>query len=204
MFEITSTRVYGLEESLAAAALPKDISKVAANFNHIAMSERYTEPNLKRAKKLGKVPIGSGHDCFLKGIIVQMNIKYPQYFSLQFQRYHFHDIISSQSKMHRMLEFDVESQCNQYTDPRAIAILKEYIEAYKNEEAADKKTQIFKNVLANTPMGFELTMRVTTNYLQLKTIYAQRVNSDAKRMDEWEIFCDWCENLPLFKELIGV
>jgi hypothetical protein len=202
MFEITSTRVYGLEESLAAAALPKDTCKVSKIFDAVALDNHYEEDNIKRGRRLGRVPIGSGHDCFLKGIVVQMNIRYPQYFSLQFQRYHFHDIISSQSKMHKMINFDIDEQCNHYTDKRAVAILKEYIERYRFAIDERDKNHIFKQILANTPMGFELTMRVSTNYLQLKTIYFQRVNSDAKRMDEWKIFCEWCENLPYFKEFI--
>lgn len=39
---------------------------------------------------------------------------------------------------------------------------------------------------------------MTTNYRQLKTIYFQRKDH---KLDEWHKFCDWCESLPLFKEL---
>ena len=51
--------------------------------------------DLKRAIKLAKVPSGTGHDNFLKGIIVQFDLQYPEYFSPQLQRYNWIDIISS-------------------------------------------------------------------------------------------------------------
>jgi len=201
MFEISGTKVYGLAESLVAAGLPKDTGIIEDFFKK--QDDIYHDYNCEiRAEKLGNVPIGSGHDCFLKGIIVQMNIRYPQYFSLQFQRYHFHDIISSQSKMHKILTFNIDKQCNEYTDIRAIELLQECIQQYKKAASIEAKNHLFKRILANTPMGFELTMRVSTNYLQLKTIYSQRVNSDAKRMDEWRIFCNWCESLPYFKQFV--
>ena len=41
----------------------------------------------KRAEKLARTPNGSGHNNFLKGIIVQFDLQYPEYFSPQLQRY---------------------------------------------------------------------------------------------------------------------
>ena len=41
--------------------------------------------------------------------------------------------------------------------------------------------------------GFELAARMTTNYLELKTIYRQRRNH---RLPDWHMFCDWVESLP--------
>ena len=40
---------------------------------------------------------------------------------------------------------------------------------------------------------------MTTNYRQLKTIYAQR---RTHRLPEWREFCAWVETLPMAKELI--
>jgi len=53
--------------------------------------------------------------------------------------------------------------------------------------------------MSNLPMGLELTMRVTSNYLQLKSIYHQR---KGHRMSFWKDYCDWVENLPFFRELV--
>jgi hypothetical protein len=47
-------------------------------------------------------------------------------------------------------------------------------------------------------MGFELWMGISTNYLQLKTIYNQRKHH---KLEDWKIFCNWIESLPM-NELI--
>ncbi len=60
------------------------------------------ENDLKRAAKLAKAPVGSGHDTFLKGIVVTAIIDAPTYWWLQASRYHWFDIISSQSKMYQI------------------------------------------------------------------------------------------------------
>jgi hypothetical protein len=60
------------------------------------------------------------------------------------------------------------------------------------------KYEVFMKVISNTPMGFEQTMRVTTSYLQLKTIYLQRKHHKLK--EDWGNFCNWCETLPHFNE----
>lgn len=48
-------------------------------------------------------------------------------------------------------------------------------------------------LISNTPLGFNLKARITTNYLQLKTIYNQRKNH---KLPEWKQFCSWVEELP--------
>ena len=70
------------------------------------------------------------------------------------------------------------------------------------EELKQEKYEQFMKCVSNLPMGFEMEMTITTNYLQLKTIYFQRRNHKLK--EDWGAFCDWCESLPMFKELVGV
>ena len=40
---------------------------------------------------------------------------------------------------------------------------------------------------------------MTTNLRQLKTIYYQRRNH---KLPDWKMFCDWLEQLEVFKELV--
>ena len=57
----------------------------------------------------------------------------------------------------------------------------------------DKRT-MFHYILSNTPLGFELWTRISTNYLQLKTIYLQRKNHN---LFDWEEdFCNFIKSLP--------
>ena len=58
----------------------------------------------------------------------------------------------------------------------------------------DKK-ELFNMIIANTPSGLMLTARMTTNYLQLKSIVNQRSNH---KMQEWRLLCDYFKTLPMF------
>ena len=164
----------------------------------------------KRVKHLGNAVPGSGHDCFAKGITVQFDLQVPEYIWRQLDRYHFIDYVSSQSKMHRILKMDIDKACNKYVDIRTIQIVNDYIEAYNNfdEEKAKRKELIlrgdiarytkedlFNCIVANTPCGLMLTARMTTNYLQLKSIVNQRSNH---KMQEWRLLCDYFKTLPMF------
>jgi hypothetical protein len=174
--------------------------------------------DLIRSFKLGKAKNGSGHDNFLKGIIVQFDLKYPQYLSPQLQRYHWVDIISSQSKMHKLTSIEnLSLNCNKYVLTKIINEVEILIEIYNSGEFPYKhivwstcpegeemiiinnKEECFNYIISNLPMGYELWMGISTNYLQLKTIYHQRKNH---KLDEWKVFCNFIEGLDLFKDLI--
>ena len=143
---------------------------------------------------LGSANIGSGHDNFLNGVVVQFDLTCSIKLWTQIQRYHFLDFVSSQSTMHRITELDPRKQCNEYVDERAIALVEEKIAIYN----ADPTPENYLRLLYNIPTGFQLTARMTTNYRQLKTIYYQRRNH---RLPEWKEFCKWVETLPYFREL---
>ena len=204
MLKIFNDRVYGLEESLIASGYPM----IAESIEEWDETPNLDEKDFKRAGKLGNVPTGTGHDNFLKGIIVQFDITYPNYWTPQFQRYHFADIVSSTSKMHRLTKMDLKKSCNEYVDDVVIENLNRWIEIFNSFEKEQKevevdgkiytKYEIYMKIISNCPMGLEQTMRVTTSYLQLKTIYLQRRYHKLK--EDWGNFCDWCLTLPHFEE----
>ncbi len=190
-FKIENTEVYGLDKAIIASGNPMRTKFI----DH----DKMTDKDLNRAKKLGSVLTGTGHDNFLKGIIVQMNVTAPLYFWKQAQRYHWFDFISSQSTMHCLLKFDIESQCVSDTNKDILKIMKRLVEEY-NTLAEDDPTRIdkWRELVASLPCGFCLGATMTTNYQQLKTMYQQRKNH---RLKEWHVFCSWCESLPYFIEM---
>ena len=155
--------------------------------------------HFRRIFKLGSALSGSGHDCANKGIIVNVNIKADQSFWLQFERYHYQDTISSTSTMHCITKFDIDYNLfSKYTDKRVLDILKEKIEQYNENPTSDN----FHEIIHNCPEGIQLTRRVTTNYLQLKTMFNQRKNH---KMYAWsKDFIALLEQLPLFFEITGL
>lgn len=189
---VDNVNVYGIEESIVASGLSFKPEYDSAEFFLEVESlkvRKEDHPAYKRAVKLAKAPIGSGHDCFLKGIIVQFNITASQVWWLQAERYGHIDIITMQSKMHSLDKmFSV-----QFRNPVDInTAITELFRKMIREENGNVE------LAYNCPMGVCLTARVSTNYMQLKTIYAQRKNH---KLPEWRQFCDWLETLP-YAELI--
>jgi uncharacterized Zn finger protein len=193
VIKVDNARVYGLEESIVASGYPMQIE--AFNMDEIDLIDK----DIKRVMHLGNAVPGSGHDCFLKGIIVQFDLQVPEYIWRQLDRYHFIDYISSQSKMHRITKINLDSVCNRYVYDEVKEILKSIIDKYEAETDTDKKKELFNEIIANTPSGLMLTARMTTNYLQLKSIINQRSNH---KMQEWRYLCDWFKTLPMLEELV--
>ena len=194
MLEISNWKVYDLEESINACRY----SMMENIPEHIDFNK-----SLERAIKLAKCPTSSGECNFLSGIRVAYDIKYPQYISPELQRYHFNDIVTSQSKMHKLVKMDLHKCCNKYVTEETINNLNKYIQAYNDSLTAplpDVQYHNWMTVISNCPLGLELTMRCTTNYLQLRTIYNQRKNHKLK--EDWGAFCEWIKSLPYSKELI--
>ena len=192
-YGMNNIKVFGLEDSIKASKYPMsvDISKC---------TDEITDTTIK----LGNVPTGTGHDNFLKGIIVQFDLTFTPKMSVELERYHFIDFVSSQSTMHRITKFDLDKSYISYVDKRCINVMKELINEYNNlsepftEKEINYKKDLYLKILYTNPCGMLLTARLTTNYQQLKTIYQQRRNH---KLPEWQDFCNEIEKLPEFKKL---
>jgi hypothetical protein len=194
MLKIKNTEVFGLERCVVASGNPMKIGEIDT-------VEPVTDRDWSRAHTLASAPAGSGHDNFLTGITVIADIQYPQYWSMQLQRYHWVQIVSSESKMHRLIKMmqSGEESFGPMVNYNTITTIKTWVEQYQHMADGEDKDWMFQNILNNLPMGFLLWFTISTNYAQLKTIYKQRRHH---RLDEWQDFCDWIETLPHAKELI--
>lgn len=196
MPSVSNVRVYGLDEAIRAAKYPKAVEL-----------DGLTADLTDGIKACSTCPTGTGHDNFLKGIIVQFDLTLSEKAWLQAERYRFLDFISSCSMMHKLQAMDARKQCNRYVDPRVIDVLNEKIGEYNRllkvrKEGIAVSDDMLKEarleMLYNAPLGFELTAAMTTNYLQLKTILQQRRHH---ALPDWQCVCDWIESLPMFLEL---
>lgn len=181
---ISNVQVYGLEESIKRSKYPMSTDTSTCT----------TEPT-KTTYSLGRASVGSGHDNWLNGIIVQFDLTFTNKAWVEAERYHFLDFVSSQSTMHRITKFNLDKAYIEYTDPRMIEIMQQLVDQYNANPTPDN----YLKVLYSNPAGFKITAGMTTNYRQLKTIYYQRKNH---RLPEWRVFTEWIETLPMFKELI--
>ena len=217
MLRISNVKVYELEESVIACR-----NAMRTELPEYSMEE--FDKSFERAVKLVQASKNSNvkcHDNFLTGIRVSFDIVYPQYWTPEFQRYHFADIVTSASKMHKLLKMNLEYACNKYVDKTTIERLQDHVNTYneilnddtkasytielrnetiKTESKEEALYYMWMIILSNCPSGLELFMRVSTNYKQLQTIYHQRKNHKLK--EDWGAFCKMIEDLPYFDEFI--
>lgn len=184
--EIKNVEVFGMKDSVIRSGYPKRYGDVDSNKSW----------DINRARKLGSCPISTGHDNFLNGIIVQFDIKYPQYFSLQMQRYHFLDFISSQSKMHTIaLQEDITTSCNKWVDIDIIEIINEYIKLYNNFE---KEISRLKNLaMSNGADLFEKAFHLK----MVEKVCVRDKRGNKNFYDKKDLFMKIISNLPMGFEL---
>ena len=199
---VSDCHVYDLDESVRASKYPMAVDHNKAN-------SEITD----RTKSLGRTGMGEGHDNFLSGIVVNFDLTITNKMWVEAERYHFFQIVSSQSTMHRISKIgENRDNFDSHVDSRTLSILNEKIAEYNRLSSlvttsdlnvTQKREELLKeaylDILMNVPAGLKLTARISTNYRQLKTIYYQRKNH---RLPEWRKFCNWMETeLPHFKEL---
>lgn len=203
MVEITNVSVSELKESVIAC-------RNAMRLVPPEYTDEEFEKSLPRAIKLVEASrngVVKCHDNWLTGVRVAFDIKYPNYFTPELQRYHFLDIVTSSSKMHKLVKMDMDACFNKYVCVGAKEMMKELIAQYNaavaDENHADYNDRVYKafmRVVSNCPLGVELFMRCNTNYKSLQTIYHQRKNHKLK--EDWGAFCDFIRALPYAKEFI--
>lgn len=199
MLQVKNVKVYDLEESVIAC-------RNAMRTELPEYTEVEFEQSLERAKKLVRSSAESKdvkcHDNFLTGIRVSFDLIYPNYISPELQRYHWIDIVTSSSKMHRIMKMDFRNCCNKYVTTETIEQMEHLVKCYNGipDDHPDLKYEYFMLLISNCPLGIELFMRVSTNYKQLQTIYHQRKNHKLK--EDWGVFCEFVKALPYAKEFI--
>lgn len=196
MLEISNVKVYDLKECVIA-------SRNAMRLTPPEYTDEEFEASLPRAIQLAKCGGGSGHSNFRKGIRVSFDIKYPNYISPEMQRYGFLDIVTSNSKMHKLVKMNMDCCFNKYVMRESKEIMKRLIEHYNTMLEYGNKDDIYRAfmmVISNCPQGIELFMRCSTNYEQLATIFRQRRHHKLK--EDWGAFCQFIKDLPYSKELI--
>ena len=189
--DIINTKIYGLEESLIRSGYP--MRSVVEPFGYQGIDE--FNKMLARGEKLGNAPNGSGHDKFLRGILVQADIIAPRYFWQEWDTYHFCESISSQSTQHCATKFNIRKMANTYVDPVMLKRLEEIVKEYNKNPLLTN----FLRIKSNWLEGIELGRGVSTNYNTLKTMHSQR---EHHQLPEWNVvFEDWLHDLPYVKEL---
>ena len=185
---ITKANVYDIENAVIASGYPK-----LPQYIDRASSE-ITDKDYARADRLANTPgLGTGHDNFLKGILVSMDVTATLKWWIQAQRYSHFTIVSSMSTMHMAEHMPLRDMCKRLPEPMLSALVNMQDDCINGRISRE-------DFLYALPVGLEYTARVTTNYMQLKTMYRQRRNH---RLQEWQQFCDWVDGLSHAEWIVG-
>lgn len=196
--QIDNVNIYNLAEAIAASGLSmmalydrKDFGKKRQAIQAEALDPcDIQQPDIKRAIRLAANPAGTGHNNFLSGILVTANVTTTNAFWIQCERYNFLQIVSSQRKMH-CLRAMIDSKNAFFNDKTSCSIVHDFLDEMKDSKSEGINEE---KLVYSCPLGLELTAHISTNYLQLKTIYFQRRNH---KLLEWRDFCEWIEGLLL-------
>lgn len=179
--------VYDIDDTTMASGYPM-LTLYRPLYDGIGDPKLVEDYDIKRATRLASAPSGSGHDCFLKGILVSFDLTLSLKCWTEAERYKFLNFVSSMSSL-RLTETDSDIGFVEYTDPNSIHELACRMKVYQENKTKDN----WLRMVYSMPSGLLLSARMTTNYMQLKTIYNQR---RTHRLPEWQEFCDWIETLP--------
>lgn len=178
---LSNFKVYDLDESVVASGYP--MKTIIPKVNCLEDGDIIaTDADCMRASLLANYESTEGHDNFLAGIIVSFDLTCSIKMWTEFERYHFAQIVSSQSTMHRLTKMTIDDVCLEYVDPQ----IKERLKILQERANETNANEDILRLLYSCPTGLKLTARVTTNYRQLKTMYKQRKNH---RLPEWRQFC---------------
>lgn len=199
MVEVKNAEVFNLDRAQRAIENSFNVGEINTTQGNIKEKLSISLGNNMQAKQ--------SHDAWLKGILVTYDIKGNGVFMPEFQRYHHHEIVMSQSTMHSMEKFMSGEHLpfTKYVDPRIIEIVKEkynnWHKAKENNLSKQEVYEAFEQLVHSLPRGFELWATVNSNYLQLKTIVIQRFHH--KNIEDWQNYVRFCYSLPKFRELCG-
>ena len=175
-----------------------------------------------RFSGLSSCGTASGELSFLKGVVVNCNIVADHSFWMQWQRYHFQEITSQQSKQHRLLKLSLDEYKNIKEIDHVIVDRLELLIAlynggfgpgsncdentvthicntYTDETNTYTKQELFMLIIRSCFIGLQLEANVSLSYLQIITMYKQR---EHHKMEEWSLFRKWAERLPLMKHIL--
>ena len=203
MVEVRNVEVHGLERAITAISNSFNVGDINTMADDVE-SERLW--NI--AESLGgNMDSHQSHDAYLKGVTVYFDLKGNSCFMPEFQRYHFHEIIMSQSTMHSLKKLMTTEGFDPYTKyvtEESKALVRKYYGQWEVAQKLGDKANEYKalmTLLHNTPKGLELWVTVRSSYLQLKTQVIQRAGH--KQIEDWRSFIEFCYDLPWFRELCG-
>ena len=202
MIDIKNTDVFGFESAIRGMRNPLNSwAKSDSGWedgNYVIGSN-----DLKLMKSLSKA--GTDHSKFLRMINVTCDITAPLYWWKEFDTYKVGTVANSCSTMHTIhkKEFEMSDFSREHLLTGSMFMLHRFVDLLNEARAEYLKTKdkvYWWQMIQLLPSSYNQKRTVQLNYQVLKNMYFARKNH---KLDEWREFCEWCETLPYFKEIIN-
>lgn len=147
---------------------------------------------------------GTDHRKYLRMMNVYADVTAPLYWYKEYDTYKVGTVANSCSTMHKIhsKEFTVDDFSHEDLEGD-LYVLQTTIRALNNNrhlfnETKDKK--YWRRMIQLLPSSYNQKRTIMLNYEVLANIYKSRRNH---KLDEWHVFCDWIESLPLSELITG-
>lgn len=145
---------------------------------------------------------GTDHRKFMRMITVYLDITAPLYWWKEFDTYKVGTVANSCSTMHKIAakEFTLEDFSHEhlYAPLQDLRPMIDLLNMYRERYLETKDKNDWWQMIQLLPSSYNQRRTVMLNYEVLANIYKSR---KGHKLDEWNAFCDWIENLP-YSELI--
>ena len=169
-------------------------------------TENYYEIGLNDLDLMNRLAAGgSVHAKYRRMIIVYVDITAPLYWWKEFDTYKVGTVANSCSTMHKIAdkEFTIDDfSVNHLTDLsiEGFMALITYLNVLRDRYNLDKNKEDWWQMIQLLPSSYNQKRTVMLNYEVLAGIYPMRKNH---KLDEWQEFCQWIEQLPYSELIVG-
>lgn len=208
MIEIKNTDVFGWKAAIRGMRNP--LNSWAKSDSVWDLRSDKVEPvwfyfigenDLKLMKNLSKA--GNDHAKYLRMINVTCDITAPLYWWKEYDTYKVGTVANSCSTMHKIQSKPIEVADFSFDVEGAKSMLIKVVddcEFLRQQFVKTKNKNYWRALIQLLPSSYNQKRTVQLNYQVLKNMYFARKNH---KLDEWRSFCEWCETLPYFKEIIN-
>ena len=221
MIKIEKTDVYGWEAAIRGMRSPMNSWDMSDSDWEFVEDQNVINPHdevkfiagkkdLDLMQRLSKA--GSDHGKYLRFIDVTCDITAPLYWWKEFDTYKVGTVANSCSTMHKIhaKKFTLDDFSHEHLTTivnkngfwcDGKQVLQRFIDAlnFAREIYLETKDKThWWQIIQLLPSSYNQKRTVKLNYQVLKSMYFARRNH---KLDEWRVFCRWCESLPYFKDI---
>ena len=150
------------------------------------------------------VKAGTDHRKFMRMIVVYVDIIAPLYWWKEFDTYKVGTVANSCSTMHKIAEKEFTENDfsfeNVVSDVATIDFFLGRLNYARDRYLETKDKKYWYSMIQLLPNSYNQRRTVMLNYEVLANIYKSRKEH---KLDEWRVFCDWIQTLPLSELITG-